>query len=64
MSTYNQTGGKYNLGQYEDLSVQRFVLDSSILKSDSIDLQCYAGQVFYAISTKAGHTISWIHITP
>lgn len=35
-----------------------------ILKSDSVDLQCYAGQVFYAISTKAGHTISWVHITP
>jgi hypothetical protein len=35
-----------------------------ILKSDSIDLQCYANQVFYAISTKAGHTISWVHITP
>jgi hypothetical protein len=35
-----------------------------ILKSDSVDLQCYANQVFYAISTKAGHTISWVHITP
>ena len=38
MSTYNQTGGKYNLGQYEDLSVQRFVLDSSTLNTNGIGL--------------------------
>jgi hypothetical protein len=35
-----------------------------IMKSDSIDLQCYAAQVFYAVSTKAGHNIAWIHVTP
>ena len=35
-----------------------------ILKSDSIDLECYSAQVFYAISSKSGHTVSWVHITP
>lgn len=35
-----------------------------ILKSDSVDLQCYSAQVFYAVSSKAGHSISWVHITP
>ena len=35
-----------------------------ILKSDSIDVQIFAGQVLYAISTKSGHTVSWLHITP
>lgn len=35
-----------------------------ILKSDSIDLQIFADQVLYAISTKGGHTVSWLHITP
>ena len=35
-----------------------------ILKSDSIDLQCYAGQQFYVISTKSGHNVSWVLVTP
>lgn len=35
-----------------------------ILKSNSIDLQCYAEQVFYAVSSKAGHSIAWILVTP
>ena len=35
-----------------------------ILKSDSIDIQIFAGQVLYAISTKGSHNVSWLHITP
>lgn len=35
-----------------------------ILKSDSVDVQCYANQVFYAISSKSGHNIAWLHVTP
>jgi len=35
-----------------------------ILKSDSVDIQIFAGQVLYAISTKSGHNVSWLHVTP
>ena len=35
-----------------------------ILKSDSIDIQIFAEQVLYAISTKGGHNVSWLHVTP
>ena len=35
-----------------------------ILKSDSIDVQIFAEQVLYAISTKSGHNVSWLHVTP
>ena len=35
-----------------------------ILKSNSIDIQIFAGQVLYAISSKSGHSVSWLHITP
>ncbi len=35
-----------------------------ILKSDHIDVQIFAEQVLYAISSKPGHTVSWLHITP
>jgi hypothetical protein len=35
-----------------------------ILKSDSIDIQIFAGQVLYAISTKGSHNVSWLHVTP
>lgn len=35
-----------------------------ILKSDQIDIQIYPEQVLYAISTKGGHNVSWLHITP
>jgi hypothetical protein len=35
-----------------------------ILKSDLIDIQIFAGQVLYAISTKVGHDVSWLHVTP
>lgn len=35
-----------------------------ILKSDQIDIQIFAEQVLYAISTKSGHNVSWLHITP
>jgi hypothetical protein len=35
-----------------------------ILKSGSIDIQIFAGQVLYAISTKSGHNVSWLHVTP
>ena len=35
-----------------------------ILKSGSIDIQIFAEQVLYAISTKGGHNVSWLHVTP
>ena len=35
-----------------------------ILKSDSVDIQIFAGQVLYAVSTKSGHNVSWLHVTP
>ena len=35
-----------------------------ILKSGSIDIQIYAEQVLYAISTKSNHNVSWLHVTP
>jgi 2-keto-3-deoxy-L-rhamnonate aldolase RhmA len=35
-----------------------------ILKSDSIDIQIFAEQVLYAISTKGSHNVSWLHVTP
>ncbi len=35
-----------------------------ILKSDHIDVQIFAEQVLYAVSSKPGHTVSWLHITP
>ena len=35
-----------------------------ILKSNSIDIQIFAEQVLYAISTKGGHDVSWLHVTP
>lgn len=38
MSTYNQADGRYDLGQYQDLSVERFVLDVSTLDTDGIGL--------------------------
>jgi hypothetical protein len=37
-STYNQADGRYDLGQYQDLSVERFVLDVSTLDTDGIGL--------------------------
>lgn len=38
MSTYNQADGRYDLGQYQDLSVERFVLNVSTLDTDGIGL--------------------------
>ena len=35
-----------------------------ILKSNSIDIQIFAEQVLYAISTKGNHDVSWLHVTP
>ena len=35
-----------------------------IEKSANIDLNVYPLQVLYAISTKTGHNVSWVHITP
>ena len=35
-----------------------------IIKSDSVDLQCYAGQQFYVVSSKEGHNVSWVLVTP
>ena len=35
-----------------------------ILKSDHIDIQIYPDQVLYAVSSKTGHTVSWLHICP
>ena len=35
-----------------------------ILKSEQIDIQIYSEQVLYAISTKTGHNVSWLHVTP
>jgi hypothetical protein len=35
-----------------------------IAKSSEIDVQIFAGQVLYAVSTKAGHSVSWLHVTP
>ena len=34
-----------------------------IAKSDSIDIQIYADDVLYAISSKSGHNVTWLHIT-
>lgn len=35
-----------------------------IVKSESVDLQCYAEQVFYIVSSKSGHNVSWLLVTP
>ena len=35
-----------------------------IPKSGDVDLTIYADTVIYAISSKTGHTVSWLHITP
>jgi len=33
-------------------------------KSDETDINIFSEQVIYAVSTKAGHHVSWLHITP
>lgn len=35
-----------------------------IEKSAHVDLQIYPEQVLYAVSSKTGHNVSWVHITP
>lgn len=35
-----------------------------IPKSGDVELAIYANQTIYAISTKSGHTVTWLHITP
>ena len=35
-----------------------------INKSGEIDIQLFADQVLYAISTKTGHSVTWLHVTP
>jgi hypothetical protein len=35
-----------------------------IPKSGDVELTIYADTVIYAISTKTGHTVTWLHITP
>jgi len=35
-----------------------------IPKSGDVELTIYANQSIYAVSSKSGHTVSWLHITP